>query len=88
MPHFGQNPNQNCISAEISIDRTVQSHPDDLNIGLSDSQIEAMREQFGRNELSPPQKTPWWKDLIANFQDPTIRILFGCGVNLNGGYRH
>ena len=75
MPHFGQNPNQNCISAEISIDRTVQSHPDDLNIGLSDSQIEAMREQFGRNELSPPQKTPWWKDLIANFQDPTIRIL-------------
>ena len=34
-----------------------------------------MRQKYGRNELTPPSKSPWWKDLLSGFQDPTIRIL-------------
>ena len=43
--------------------------------GLSNSQAEAMRRQYGRNALTPPPKIPWWKELLSRFSDPTIRIL-------------
>ena len=43
--------------------------------GLTDEQVIANREQFGRNELTPPAKTPLWKLFLEKFQDPIIRIL-------------
>ena len=43
--------------------------------GLTDEQVIANREKYGRNELTPPAKTPLWKQFLEKFQDPIIRIL-------------
>ena len=43
--------------------------------GLTDEQVIANREQYGRNELTPPAKTPLWKLFLEKFHDPIIRIL-------------
>ena len=75
MKHNGIKMNQVGLSTELPIVCQPSIDSDDLRNGLVGSQVETMRERFGRNELSPPQKRPWWKDLVAGFQDPTIRIL-------------
>ncbi|MBO5438757.1 MAG: calcium-translocating P-type ATPase, PMCA-type [Thermoguttaceae bacterium] len=43
--------------------------------GLDAAQVQTLRERFGRNELTPPEKTPWWKEFLSKFADPTIIIL-------------
>ena len=43
--------------------------------GLTDQQVIASREKYGRNELTPPAKTPLWKLFLEKFEDPIIRIL-------------
>ena len=48
---------------------------DRIHHGLLSSQVGAMRQKYGHNKLTPPTKSPWWKDLLSGFQDPTIRIL-------------
>ena len=48
---------------------------DFLNKGLDDSQVIINRVKFGRNELTPPAKTPLWKQFLEKFSDPIIRIL-------------
>ena len=46
-----------------------------LEKGLNDEQVIQNREKFGRNELTPPAKTPLWKQFLEKFSDPIIRIL-------------
>jgi len=48
--------------------------------GLTDVQVQALRKKFGRNELTPPKRAPWWKDLLAKFEDPTILILLVSAI--------
>lgn len=48
--------------------------------GLSSEMVETLRQTFGRNELTPPPRAPWWKDLLAKFEDPTILILMVAAV--------
>lgn len=43
--------------------------------GLDEEQVLLLRRKYGRNEMTPPQKTPWWKELLEKFEDPTIVIL-------------
>ncbi|MDO4573578.1 MAG: calcium-translocating P-type ATPase, PMCA-type [Planctomycetia bacterium] len=50
------------------------------NRGLTQEQVAKQRQRFGRNELTPPQRTPWWKELLGKFKDPTIRILLAAAV--------
>jgi Ca2+-transporting ATPase len=47
----------------------------DLSSGLSSSEVEARRAEFGANVLTPPPRTPWWKLYLEKFDDPVIRIL-------------
>ncbi|MDO4550384.1 MAG: calcium-translocating P-type ATPase, PMCA-type [Planctomycetia bacterium] len=47
----------------------------DIREGLSGDQVQTMREKYGRNELTPPQHTAWWRQLLEKFKDPTIQIL-------------
>ncbi|MBQ4144094.1 MAG: cation-translocating P-type ATPase [Thermoguttaceae bacterium] len=47
----------------------------DPGVGLDTSQVQLSSKKFGRNELTPPDKTPWWKELLSKFEDPTIIIL-------------
>ncbi|MDO4587715.1 MAG: cation-translocating P-type ATPase [Planctomycetia bacterium] len=48
--------------------------------GLSEDQIQQMRQKYGKNELTPPQRSPWWRELLAKFDDPTIQILIAAAA--------
>ena len=43
--------------------------------GLTDVQVTESRLKHGCNELTPPAKTPLWKQFLEKFSDPIIRIL-------------
>jgi Ca2+-transporting ATPase len=43
--------------------------------GLSHEDVLAMRERYGKNELTPPRRTPLWRQYLEKFNDPIIRIL-------------
>lgn len=49
-------------------------------IGLTDTEVVESRAQNGCNTLTPPPRTPWWKELLAKFSDPLIIILLVAGV--------
>ena len=51
--------------------------------GLTTEQAQASQKAHGRNELTPPERDPWWKDLLGSFDDPTIKILLvAAGLSL------
>lgn len=43
--------------------------------GLSAAEVEASRQRYGRNVLTPPAKESKWKLLFEKFNDPLIKIL-------------
>ncbi len=43
--------------------------------GLSFAQVEESRERYGSNILTPPERTPAWKQFLCTFKDPLIIIL-------------
>lgn len=43
--------------------------------GLNAEQVELNRQKYGSNILTPPKKTPLWKQFLEKFKDPIIRIL-------------
>ena len=43
--------------------------------GLNAESVQERRQQYGRNELSPPRRTPLWRQDLGKFNDPIIRIL-------------
>ncbi len=47
--------------------------------GLTDRQAAASREKYGSNLLTPPEKTPLWKQYAVKFRDPLIIILLIAG---------
>ncbi len=63
--------NQEIKLRDITVDKTI---------GLNTEQVEQMRLLFGKNELTPPKRTPWWKELLEKFDDPTIRILLAAAI--------
>ncbi|MCL2348415.1 MAG: cation-transporting P-type ATPase, partial [Planctomycetaceae bacterium] len=50
------------------------------DFGFNDSQVLEMRKRFGKNELTPPKREPWWRQFLEKFEDPTIRILLAAAV--------
>ena len=42
--------------------------------GLTSAQVEESRRLHGENVLTPPEKTPLWKQFLEKFEDPIIRI--------------
>ncbi|MBQ1486988.1 MAG: HAD-IC family P-type ATPase, partial [Muribaculaceae bacterium] len=45
------------------------------NTGLTDAQVVASREKYGINVLTPPKRDSLWKQFLAKFDDPLIKIL-------------
>ena len=43
--------------------------------GLTSTQVELNRQEYGANVLKPPKREPWWKLFLEKFEDPVIRIL-------------
>jgi Ca2+-transporting ATPase len=59
--------------------------------GLTAAEVQARREQYGINVLTPPKRDPWWKLYLEKFDDPVIRILIiaaiiAIGVGLVEGH--
>ena len=52
----------------------------DLQTGLTTDQVVELRKRYGSNLLTPPPRTPWWKQLLEKFKDPTIIILLASAV--------
>ena len=48
--------------------------------GLTNEQIEASRQQYGKNILTPPARTPLWKLFLEKFKDPIIKILLAAAL--------
>lgn len=44
-------------------------------IGLTDEQVKQSRELYGKNVLTPPQRTSLWKLYLDKYRDPIIQIL-------------
>lgn len=45
------------------------------SVGLTPEQVTASRAAHGSNVLTPPRREPWWRQYLAKFDDPVIRIL-------------
>ena len=43
--------------------------------GLTGEQVKLSREKYGRNVLTPPQRTSLWKLYLDKYRDPIIQIL-------------
>ncbi|MBB5788829.1 cation-translocating P-type ATPase [Jiangella mangrovi] len=43
--------------------------------GLTADEAERRLERFGPNRLAPPTRTPWWRRVLAQFDDTLIYIL-------------
>ena len=52
----------------------------DLRKGLTSAQVEASRQKWGTNVLSPAKKQSAWKLFLGKFRDPLIIILLIAGV--------
>lgn len=48
--------------------------------GLTDEQVEASRQRYGKNILTPPARTPLWKLFLEKFKDPIIKILLAAAL--------
>ena len=51
-----------------------------MNFGLTDEQVKQSREQYGRNVLTPPQRTSLWKLYLDKYRDPIIQILLVAAI--------
>jgi Ca2+-transporting ATPase len=43
--------------------------------GLTTAQVTDFRQKYGANAMTPPVREPLWKQYLAKFDDPIIRIL-------------
>jgi Ca2+-transporting ATPase len=43
--------------------------------GLSTSQIDELRKQYGSNTMTPPVRDPLWKQYLKKYNNPIIKIL-------------
>lgn len=56
------------------------TEPAPLARGLSFEEVTESRRVHGANTLTPPPRTPAWKQLLEKFDDQTIRILLVAAV--------
>ena len=52
----------------------------DPHTGLTSAQVEESRKLHGSNQLTPPERDPWWVQLLEKFTDPLIVILMVAAV--------
>ncbi len=47
----------------------------DPNVGLDNATVQRSRLEHGHNVLTPPKRTPLWRQFLGKFDDPLIKIL-------------
>ena len=57
---------------------------------LTSAEVDENRAKYGRNEVAPPERDPWWKMYLETFEDPIIRLLLiAIGLSmLITGYKY
>ena len=63
-----------------SSDDVVDAVGTDVDAGLSSSEVEARRQQFGSNEIATADAVPAWKRLLTQFRDPLVLLLLAAIV--------
>lgn len=64
------------IPLKIKINHNSFMQPSSQNFnGLTPQEVEKSRAEHGVNVLTPPAKTPLWRQFLEKFEDPIIRIL-------------
>src|SRR5438309_3632577 len=48
--------------------------------GMTDAAVEASRQRFGRNVLTPLPREPAWKKFLEKFDEPIIKILLAAAL--------
>jgi Ca2+ transporting ATPase len=48
--------------------------------GLSDAQVVASREKYGRNAIAEEESTPLWELILEQFKDQLVLILLGSAA--------
>ena len=61
-------------------EQVAQALRADLRTGLTSDEAKRRLELHGPNELRAAPSTPWWRRLLAQFQDPLIYLLLGAVV--------
>lgn len=58
--------------------KLVKKFSTDAYNGLNEKGIKRNAEKYGKNEITPSEKIPVWKQFLEHFKDPTIIILCVC----------
>ena len=58
-----------------SVQEVADHYRVDLQDGLSEEQVAAAREQYGRNELQKQPGKPLWKLVLEQFDDMLVKVL-------------
>lgn len=61
-----------------SIDHALQFWQTHPNEGLTNKEVAYRLDRYGYNEMVQKPKTPWWKMLLAQFQDFMVLVLLGA----------
>jgi len=69
------NPHWHSLSASEVLTRLEVTRD-----GLSDTEVDRRRAQYGPNLLPPPARTPGWKRFLLQFHDVLIYVLLAAGV--------
>ena len=82
MPKQANRAGDMVVGADIVVDAPWSRPPDEVlaavtsrRTGLTAEEAEQRLERFGPNRLAPAQRLPWWRRVLAQFDDTLIYIL-------------
>ncbi|KAL3786711.1 hypothetical protein ACHAWO_006154 [Cyclotella atomus] len=67
-------------SSTVDLDELLTYHSTNLSTGLTSSQIESKRTEYGYNELDKEDPTPLWKLVLEQFDDTLVKILLAAAL--------
>ena len=67
-------------SSTVNIDDLYDYLEVDSTKGLTSTQVEAKRDEYGWNELDKEDATPLWKLVLEQFDDTLVKILLAAAV--------
>ncbi len=59
---------------------------DNQDMGLSSTEAAQLLEQYGPNKLRAATTQPWWRQLVQQFQDPLVYLLFFAIIISTGAW--
>src|SRR6476469_5010420 len=68
-------PQNRIAPYQQKIDEVLTTLGTDARLGLSEREAQARLERCGRNELTAEKPVPWWRKLLAQFQDVLVILL-------------